>query len=731
MTGMNPILGELLAAATKHEEKITLVPAVAELLDHQRPPEGDWPGWLMLAGRGSGKTAAAAHYVTQHVNGPPCLPGPVPHTVALIAPTLGDASAAVNGPAGLRAYTPSLHLALKPGGLITTYPNGAEVKLFGAHTESDVDRLRAGGNRCIAQGELVRTERGQVPIEQVTTDDRVWTRNGLRRVLATWDNGIRSVRQYHHQAGSTWMTDDHRVWTNQGWQTCAEIEPDDTVLTWVNMENQSSLMECTGTLERMDITSTNIEACCTGTCGNRRMDRSLTGNTSTTSIITKQIIESKISCLCHQESTGTSMVKNVERTGIRLEGKLLGQVLSIDLTSVGNAEINFVLGRRSTQNTVQTDVVTLPLRHERRSDGCALCAVLNSGHKHEVSRAHVRESALRSSDTVRASRVYDLAIEDDHEFFANNLLVANCLVWFDELAAARYIDAAWDNMLFGLRSGRDPRWIATTTPRTKKLIKELEKDETIAITRATTDDNPFLPERVRKALFKKYHGTSKGLQELEGKIVEEVEGALWQRKWIEENRLNVNELDGGVAELKAMMSTIMVGVDPSGGAGEQGIIVVGKGQKGDGRGYVLADYTCRLSPGGWAKRVIEAYEDWEADLVVVERNYGGDMVKTTVAGAARDQGIDVTIREVTATRGKRVRAEPVSQLSENGQLVFANVFPELEDQLCTWTPDESYSPDRMDAMVWPLYQMRLVSRTTTRRGSVSGRVLQTGNMLTG
>lgn len=119
---------------------------------HQVAPPGDWDLWLLMAGRFAGKTDAAAAYTNAHMAGPACLPGiPGGHRAAIVAPTLGDATeACVNGPSGLRKHNPAVRLVTRHGGTFVIWPNGAEAKVFGAHTPDDVERLRAGGNRCFA-----------------------------------------------------------------------------------------------------------------------------------------------------------------------------------------------------------------------------------------------------------------------------------------------------------------------------------------------------------------------------------------------------------------------------------------------------------------------------------------------------------------------------------------------------------------------------------------------------
>lgn len=419
-------------------------------LPHQVPPEGDWYGWLLLAGRGAGKTDACARYVHEHVMGPPCLPGPVPHWIGIIAPTHGDAATSCYaGPSGLRVHSPDAKMTTVQGGTVIRWPNGSEAKIFGAHSPEDVERLRSGGNRCLS--------------------------------------------------------------------------------------------------------------------------------------------------------------------------------------------------------------------------------------------------------------------------------------WMEELAAWRYLDDTWDQIRFGLRTGPRPHWIASTTPKPRGLIKRLAAGEiaNVRLTRATTYDNPHLPEDIRNALEDAYGGTQIGRQELYADVIEQDENALWSRTTIDAHRLRPDSLPHLVRK--------SVGVDPSGGRGEQGIVVVGKAMvdqvRADGRtaqlahGYVLADRTCHLSPDGWGRRAVQAAVDYEADDICVEVNFGGDMAVNTIRAAADAMGVSIPIKTVRATRGKKVRAEPVSALSEQGRWHMAGEFPELEDQMCTWHDELDWSPDRLDAMVWPAWHQRIVKPTMT--GTTSGRGLAT------
>lgn len=381
---------------------------------HQVAPPGDWDLWLLMAGRGAGKTDAAAHYTDLHMKGPACLPGiPGGHRIAIVAPTLGDATeACVNGPSGLRKHNPSVKLVSRLGGTFVVWPSGAEAKVFGAYTPDDVERLRAGGNRCFA--------------------------------------------------------------------------------------------------------------------------------------------------------------------------------------------------------------------------------------------------------------------------------------WCEEFAAWRFMEACWDHLQFGLRIGPHPRAVASTTPKPKKLLKQLLGEQGTAVTRATTDDNPNLPEAYRRRL-ERYRGTRLGRQEIGGELLEDVPGALWTWAMLESRQAAPD------------LTRVVVAIDPAVTSGEEsdetGIVVAGLGV--DGRGYVLADRSCRLSPDGWARRAVTAFDDCSADLVVAETNNGGDLVEQTIRTVRRN----IAYRKVTASRGKQVRAQPVAALYEQGRVSHVEVFQELEEQLTSWTPEDGTSPDRLDALVWALTEL--------------------------
>lgn len=301
--------------------------------------------------------------------------------------------------------------------------------------------------------------------------------------------------------------------------------------------------------------------------------------------------------------------------------------------------------------------------------------------------------------------------------------------WCDELCKWRYAQEAWDNLMFGLRLGDNPRVIVTTTPRPIKLLKEIVIRSDTAITKGTTMENlGNLAPPFRKAVVNKYLGTRIGRQELNAEILDDVPGALWNRALIDEHRIRPTIVDDVPQPIiLPPFERVVVAVDPAkelpkgtkrkseheeASVAETGITVVGKDARG--HGYLLEDRSMFGSPEEWGREVVKAFDEWDADMVVYEANQGGEMVAAVIRGAARQLKEEghrtadfIPMKDVHATRGKYVRAEPVSQLYEQGRVHHVGYFPELEDQLCEWTPDGNmgYSPDRMDSLVWAITEL--------------------------
>ena len=272
--------------------------------------------------------------------------------------------------------------------------------------------------------------------------------------------------------------------------------------------------------------------------------------------------------------------------------------------------------------------------------------------------------------------------------------------WCDELASWEYAQETWDNLSFALRLGRHPRSVVTTTPKPIELIRSLPNRPGVHVTRGSTFDNKDnLAPSFFNGIIDQYDGTRLGQQEIHAELMDEDEDALWKREWIEKARLGSHP----------PISRIVVAVDPALStkptSSETGIVVVGADMRRQ-HAYVLADESARLTPNSWALRVIHLYDKFGATMIVVEDNAGGQMAESTIQNAVERT---LPIKRVRARQGKYVRAEPVAALYEQGRVHHVGRFPDLEDQMCTWTADlgPSHSPDRADALVHAVTQLIL------------------------
>lgn len=280
--------------------------------------------------------------------------------------------------------------------------------------------------------------------------------------------------------------------------------------------------------------------------------------------------------------------------------------------------------------------------------------------------------------------------------------------WVDELCAFRYGPQTWDNLTFGMRlvapDSSQPKTVVTTTPKPQKLLRDIMADAGTVVTTGSTYENlSNLSVAFIRRVVRRYENTSIGAQELHARILEEDDKALWSREIIEKTRV----------QIAPKLKRIVVAVDPMARASENsrrrvappetGIVVAGLAENGDA--YILADVSAtNAKPDVWAQRAIDAYHDHAADRVVGEVNNGGDMVEDVIH--TRDNR--VAFRMVHASRGKRVRAEPVAALYEQGRVHHVGVFGDLEAQMCAWTgADGEPSPDRLDALVWALTELML------------------------
>ena len=277
--------------------------------------------------------------------------------------------------------------------------------------------------------------------------------------------------------------------------------------------------------------------------------------------------------------------------------------------------------------------------------------------------------------------------------------------WVDELAKWRKAQDTWDMLQFALRLGHDPKVCVTTTPRNVDVLKTLLARDTTVSTHATTFSNsanlaPGFLQEVRA----RFEGSRLGRQELDGVLLDDVQGALW----------TVNQLDQISIEALPECSRIVVAVDPSvsskASSDTCGIVVVGaitEGEPSRWRAVVLADLSVsEARPTDWAKVAVQAFHEFNADRLVAEVNQGGELVENLL----RQVDPFVSYRAVHASRNKATRAEPVAALYEQGRVRHVRGLGALEDQMCQMTTNGFVgkgSPDRVDALVWALHDLMI------------------------
>jgi phage terminase large subunit-like protein len=275
-------------------------------------------------------------------------------------------------------------------------------------------------------------------------------------------------------------------------------------------------------------------------------------------------------------------------------------------------------------------------------------------------------------------------------------------VWIDEPAHFPLIQAVWDNMILGLRQGRHPRILCTTTPLPTKWMRETAADpKTVSVTVSTYANRKNLADLYLETIAEKYEGTRLGRQELHGEILEDIEGALWNHDMILPVPTYRTDPDDPATERPIAtwedMEKVVVSIDPAGTSSkkrdETGIVVVGRL---NGKFYVLADFSGTYTPNGWAKKAWEAFDLYQADKIIAEKNYGGDMVLSTLTNF-REEPQNVGL--VHSRRGKVLRAEPVVGLYEQQKVYHTREFKDLVQQMTEWVPDMDDSPDRVDALV--------------------------------
>ncbi|MFN3274910.1 MAG: DNA-packaging protein [Paracoccus sp. (in: a-proteobacteria)] len=286
--------------------------------------------------------------------------------------------------------------------------------------------------------------------------------------------------------------------------------------------------------------------------------------------------------------------------------------------------------------------------------------------------------------------------------------------WVDELAKWKKAEDVWDMLQFALRLGEHPQQVVTTTPRNVGVLKRILGNASTVVSHAPTEANrAWLAESFLAEVQARYGGTRMGRQELEGVLLDDVEGALWTTAMLEAAR----------GEAVPKLDRIVVAVDPAVTGGrasdECGIVVAGvemRGDPKDWRAWVLEDASIRGGPTDWARAAIAAMDRHGAERLVAEVNQGGDLVESVI------RQIDplVPFKALRASRGKGLRAEPVAALYEQGRVrhLRGGSLGVLEDQLCQMTVrgyEGRGSPDRLDALVWAIHELMIEPAAGWRR----------------
>lgn len=640
----------------------------------QIAPDGDWDIWLVLSGRGWGKTRTGAEWVREMVDSGKA------KRIALIAETAADGrDVIVEGQSGILACYPEQDRpTYEPSKRRITWKNGAIATVFNA---TEPDQLRGPqfdaalcDELCLIAGTLIETEFGQKTIETVQAGDRVWTRKGLRRVAKAWKTTDQAeVWKLISANGKTITgTANHPVWTDDnGFVPLRLIQNGAMLCAWKSkrLNGAANTGIYTGIISVIEkancFIGKNIKTL-TGSFQDRMM--------STIKMVTRQTM--------------------ILQTWSHL-------VAASTYGSTGRAAFNF--GPQNNDGKTQLITFGVNGRQKQSTVRSAIGSSNRSGCERNIAgeiagRKRIEELIPTTTKDIVASverlpervAVYNLEVEGDHEYFANGILTHNCK-W-------RYARDTWDQLQFGLRLGDHPRVLITTTPRPIELIKGIigGNEGKVYVTRGNTMDNRSnLAEKFLEKIVARYDGTRLGRQELRGEILGDIPNALWTYAQIESAR---------VREQPEELDRIIVAVDPAisntESSDEHGIIVAGY-EQGSNEAYVLEDASMTGTPMQWARRAIAVYDEYEADGIVIEVNQGGDMVAQTLRSVRNT----VKIIEVRASRGKHIRAEPIASLYEQGRVRHVGAFPELETQMTQMTTfgfEGEGSPDRLDALVWAL-----------------------------
>ena len=304
-------------------------------------------------------------------------------------------------------------------------------------------------------------------------------------------------------------------------------------------------------------------------------------------------------------------------------------------------------------------------------------------------KQRIKGKTAWNSDTLRGDYSDYLVLDEFQLMDEDAWGVVGAPMLLDNDGDAMFIYTPPSMRSRSVTKARDPQHAA-------KMFKKAQQDTTgrWAAFHFTSFDNPYISKDALEEIAEDMTNLAYR-QEILAEDIEEVPGALWTRKLIDEGR----------ATKHPDLVRIVVGVDPTGStSNETGIVIAGMDDRGNG--YVLDDRSLLGTPREWADAVITAYNRNNADRIVGEVNYGGDMVEATIMRSAEATNQICRYKNVRASRGKAVRAEPIVAQYEHGKIHHIGEFPNLEDEMVTWVPGESrYSPNRLDALVWALTEL--------------------------
>ena len=303
----------------------------------------------------------------------------------------------------------------------------------------------------------------------------------------------------------------------------------------------------------------------------------------------------------------------------------------------------------------------------------------------------IRAKTAWNADTLRGDFADELILDEFQLMNEDTWGVVGAPMLMDNNGNAIFIYTPPSLQSRSVTKANDPQHAA-------KLFKKADTDTTgrWQAFHFSTYDNPYIDKTVIDDLANDMSSIAYRM-EIMAEDIDEAPGALWRRANIEKYRVDKSP----------QLKRIVVAIDPSGSdkttSDEAGIIVAGIDGAGDG--YILEDLSGIYSPNAWAHRAISAYYEWDADRIVAEKNYGGDMVATVI----RNMSPEVSYKDVTASRGKYLRAEPIAAFYERGKVHHVGRYNKLEDEMCLWLPGDK-SPNRMDALVWALTDLMAQSK---------------------